>query len=85
MKCEDLKKLTKASFVGTQEEFNKVKDKYKDYDIVYDMQSNAGSYYHLITVFKKPDNIDDWETAYVVDGYFFNVTRHGNTLECWYD
>lgn len=85
MEASDLRKLSKTRFEGTLEEFEKVKHDYDNYDIVYNMRRNVGGSYHEITVYKKPDNIDDWETAFAIDGYFFSVYRCGPTLQCWYD
>lgn len=82
---DKLKEFKKARFNGTREEFENIKDQYNDYDIVYDIENNAGQYYHLITIYKRPQGLTDWEVAYVIDGFFFDVINRGGRLECWYD
>lgn len=73
-------------FNGTREEYEQVKDTFNPTDIVYTIQPNAGIGYHLITLYKRPVSLTDWEVAYLVDGFFYNVINRGNdTLECWYD
>ena len=72
-------------FTGSMEEYEKVKDKFKDFDIVYDIKRNTSRSAHTIYIYKQPANISDWDLAFQIDGYFYNVIRRGNHLECWYD
>lgn len=86
MEVEDLRKVTKAKFSGTKAEFDKVKDRYDGIDVVYgEISRNAGNYYHIIPIYKRPSGLTDWEVAYVVDGFFFDVINRGGDLECWFD
>ena len=86
MTVDELRQYKKCRFKGTQEDFNKVTDFYSDVDVVYNIQPNAGVGYHIITLYKKPTRLTDWEIAYICDGFFYDVINRGNnTLECWYD
>ena len=85
MEIEELRKMKKTTFRGTREEFEKVKDQYNDYDVVYDKQPNAGVGYHRITIYKRPQGLTNWEVAYICDGFFYDVFECGGALECWYD
>lgn len=85
MEIEDLKKLKKARFRGTKTDFKLLQEQFKEFDIVYDIQSNAGVGYHLMTIYKRPKELTDWEVAYAVDGFFFSVDNCGGQLKCWYD
>lgn len=69
--------------ISSNDEFDK--EKYIDYDIVYDIKRNFGYGYHLITIFKQPENISDRQLAYLIDGFFWDVIRSGNSLLCYYD
>lgn len=71
---------------GTLEEFENNQEKYKDYDIVYGtIQRNAGVGYHRIPVYRKPEEMTDYEVAVAIDGFFYDVINCGGILECWYD
>ena len=60
------------------------KEEYDKYDVVYSARRNVGTS-HYFTIYKQPKELTDWEVACVIDGYFFNVFRHGDTLDCWFD
>lgn len=77
--------MTKQIFTGSMEEYEKVKDNFEDFDIVYDIHRNTSRSTHTIFIYKQPENISDWDLAFLIDGFFYNVIRRGNHLECWYD
>lgn len=81
------KKEYKKLRFDSRKSFDPIKDKdaWKDYDIVYDIELNRGVGYHVITIFKQPIGISDRELAFAIDGFFWDVIRIGNQLECWYD
>lgn len=60
------------------------KEEYDKYDVVYSAEWNVGTS-HYFTIYKQPSGLTDWEVACIIDGCFYNVIRHGNTLDCWWD
>lgn len=57
---------------------------YLDYDIIYSIKSNIGKYYHIITVYKKPNEISDIQIINDFEGFFFDIiSRGGHSYECW--
>lgn len=77
--------MKKIEFDGDYVQFEKVKKKYDDYDIVYHRKPNVGIGYHEITIFKQPKDISNFDLAFAIDGFFWDIYRYGNTLQCWYD
>lgn len=84
MTRDELKTL-KVTRIGDNENFEQLKDKYKDYDVVYSKTENICRGAHKITIYKQPEGINNYDLAFVCDGFFFDVTRCGNILTCWYD
>ena len=68
-----------------KENFLELKEKLENYDIVYDIQNNAGIGYNIIKIFKRPDGISDYDLACEIDGFYYYVFNRGGYLECWYD
>lgn len=79
------KNYSKIQFNGTHEEFEKQKELYKNFDIVYYKRANVGIGHHEIIIYKQPEGIGDWDLAVAIDGFFWSVDRYGDTLDCWYD
>lgn len=75
----------KLAVCRSDEEFKEKQDYFKDFDIVFYKTPNVCRGAHEITIYKQPKDIDDWDLAYAIDGYFYSVTRCGSTLTCWYD
>lgn len=78
-----MKKYTKIE-VDNREQYLANKKEYDKYDIVYSSQRNVG-HSHYFTIYKQPAELDNYELASEIDGFFFNVYRNGDTLDCWFD
>lgn len=82
---EEQMKQLKIAHCPSKDYYIKHIDEYKDYDIVYHKIPNYMYVTHAIEIYKQPENISNWDLAFRIDGYFFDVTRIGNTLYCQYD
>jgi len=77
-------KYTKTTCEDWQE-FEKNKSIYNNYDIVYRIDRNTSSGCHTITIFKSPKKLSDKELATIIDGFYWDVIRYGNKLDCYFD